>query len=97
MDITNALISLKPNAQWSLNGDSYDGLQWHDKVQSKPTQEEIENEIVRLQQEFETNEYQRNRAKEYPSIVDQLDKLYHDGYDGWKQMITEIKEQYPKP
>jgi hypothetical protein len=27
--------------QWSLNGDSYDGLQWHDTSQ-KPTQEELD-------------------------------------------------------
>jgi hypothetical protein len=37
------------------------------------------------------------RANKYPSIQDQLDTLYHEGYDGWKQRITDIKNQYPKP
>ena len=33
----------------------------------------------------------------YPSIQDQLDALYHQGYDGWKSMIDEVKTRYPKP
>lgn len=41
--------------------------------------------------------YDVNRRMNYPSIADQLDTLYHEGYDGWKATITEIKERYPKP
>lgn len=37
------------------------------------------------------------RERAYPSIADQLDMLYHGGYDAWKAEITAIKEQYPKP
>lgn len=43
------------------------------------------------------NQYKYDRSAAYPTIVDQLDKLYHEGYDGWKAAITAIKEQYPKP
>ena len=42
-------------------------------------------------------QYQRDRASEYPSIVDQLDTLYHGGYDAWKAEIQAVKERYPKP
>ena len=43
------------------------------------------------------NEYQYKRAAEYPSVVDQLDKIYHDGVDKWKEeMIKPIKDKYPK-
>lgn len=42
--IVRALLSLRPGAQWSLNGDTLDGLVWVDKVQSRPTDEEIEAE-----------------------------------------------------
>ena len=43
------------------------------------------------------NEYQYKRAAEYPSVVDQLDKIYHDGIDKWKEeMIKPIKDKYPK-
>ena len=42
------------------------------------------------------NEYQYKRADEYPSIVDQLDEIYHNGIDGWKTKIKAIKDKYPK-
>ena len=37
-----------------------------------------------------------NRAKEYPSIVDQLDDIYHNGIDAWKATIKTTKDKYPK-
>ena len=40
--------------------------------------------------------YKDKRASEYPSIADQLDALYHKGYDGWKAEIEAIKNKYPK-
>ena len=97
MDITNALQSLRPEAEWMVIGDTYEGLQWLDKTQTKPTEEEVNQEIERLQAEYKNNQYQRDRASEYPSIQDQLDTLYHQGYDGWKEMIDEVKNKYPKP
>lgn len=41
--------------------------------------------------------YKYQRAKEYPSIADQLDTLYHQGYDGWKATIEAVKTEFPKP
>jgi hypothetical protein len=40
--------------------------------------------------------YITQRQQEYPSIVDQLDTLYHGGYDAWKAEIEAIKNKYPK-
>ena len=36
------------------------------------------------------------RKKEYPSIADQLDKIYHDGIDEWKKVIKAVKDANPK-
>jgi hypothetical protein len=41
--------------------------------------------------------YKYKRASAYPSIQDQLDTLYHGGYDAWKATITAVKEEFPKP
>lgn len=41
--------------------------------------------------------YKDDRAAEYPSIVDQLDDIYHNGIDGWKETIKATKDKYPKP
>jgi len=96
MDITKALSTLRPGANWFLDGDTYDGLTWLDEIQSKPTKDEIAQEIARLKAEYFKNRYQRERQKEYPPIGEQLDMIYHD-IDAWKAAINSIKEKYPKP
>ena len=98
MKIEQALLSLRPGASWSVDGGTYEGLIWYDENElPPPTEEEILEELDRLQKLWENNQYQRDRKYEYPSIEDQLDTLYHQGYDGWKQMIDLVKNKYPKP
>lgn len=64
---------------------------------------QIQTEIRRLQLEYDSQQYQRNRKEKYPSIGDQLDKLYHDIKSGnlesgtWITAIESVKNQYPKP
>ena len=41
--------------------------------------------------------YKGKRESEYPSIVDQLDDIYHNGIAGWKTTIKVTKDKYPKP
>jgi hypothetical protein len=94
--IDKALINLRPKAQWNLNGDTVDGLQWLDTEQTRPTNQEIANEVARLEAEYDNKEYQRKRAAEYPSFADQFDTIFHDGIDAWKEQINTIKEKYPK-
>jgi hypothetical protein len=95
-EITNAqaIESLMPTADWTLLGDTE--LIWTDTEQTEPTQEEIDAERIRLQAEYDSNAYQRSRAAEYPTIVDQLDDIYHNGVDGWKTTIKVTKDKYPK-
>jgi hypothetical protein len=97
IDIPAALQTLRPNSQWVHRGDTYEGIQWIDKVNEKPTKEEVLAEVERLQAEYDSVEYQRLRAKAYPSFADQFDILYHGGYDAWKASIEAIKNQFPKP
>ncbi len=89
----NALQSLRPGAEWVLRGDE---LEWLDQNQTQPTEAEIQAEIARLEADYTAKEYQRQRAAEYPSIVDQLDLLYHGGMDAWKSAIQAVKDRYPK-
>ena len=37
-----------------------------------------------------------NRKIDYPSIADQLDKIYHSGLTEWKKVIKATKDKYPK-
>jgi len=57
----------------------------------------VQNETDRLQSEFDAQDYARKRDAEYPSIKDQLDKIYHEGIDKWKEdMIKPVKDNHPK-
>ena len=96
-DLASAIVSLRPNSQWSLNGDEYEGLNWLDSNTVQPTKEECLAEMERLKGIYQQRQYHRDRQKAYPSIADQLDRLYHEGYDGWHAMIAEVKTRYPKP
>jgi hypothetical protein len=36
------------------------------------------------------------RAKAYGTISEQLDRLFHEGIDGWKANVQSVKTRYPK-
>jgi len=95
IDISSALLSLRPGAQWTVRGNN---IEWLDTEQTQPTDEEITTEITRLQTEYEDQEYQRLRAAEYPDWGTQLDYIYHHGVEEWKTDIVDpVKARYPKP
>ena len=41
--------------------------------------------------------YIHARHNAYPSIADQLDDMFHNGFDAWKATIQKIKDDNPKP
>jgi hypothetical protein len=102
MDITKALVNLRPGAQWSLNGDEYEGLVWLDETQSKPTKKQVETEVARLQTEYNQQEYQRLRAPEYPDLKELADALYWSSkgdntkLDEYYAKCEAVKLKYPK-
>ena len=62
------------------------GVTWEDIVQKQ----------AELEYQEEVNEYQRQRAAEYPSYADQFDQIYHEGVDAWKATVQAVKDKYPK-
>jgi len=91
--LLEAIQSLRPNAQLVLRGDV---IEWRDTTQTEPTQAEINAEITRLQAEYDSKQYARDRAEAYPAIAEQLDDIYHNGVAGWKASIKAVKDQFPK-
>ena len=93
-DIVDALVSI--GGKFEIK-DTYSTLVWKDDVIPKPTEAEINAEISRLQAEFDSQAYARNRASEYPDLAEQLDYIYHNGIAKWKSdMIKPVKDKYPK-
>lgn len=60
-------------------------------------QSNVDTARVTLDAEYQALDYARKRAAEYPSVVDQLDKMFHSGFQAWKDEIQKVKEKYPKP
>ena len=48
IDMSQALLQLRPGTRWVLKGSAYSGLNWLDETQ-KPTQEEINSKIAELE------------------------------------------------
>ncbi len=94
--IADALLILRPGAQWSINGNVYSGLDWLDTEQTKPTEEEVVQKVAELTYQQEVEVYKEQRAAEYPSYADQFDQIFHDGIDAWKATILEVKRRQPK-
>lgn len=90
-----AISMLEPNAEFVVVDDKE--IRWMSDDITQPTDEAIEAEIVRLKA---IEAYQKPRRESYPPIGEQLDMLYWDQVNGtttWKDSITKIKTDYPKP
>ena len=98
--IEDYLVKVK-NGQWFgwSNPDNkiYANLIVHDGS-TKPTEKECTDGLAALQAawDLENDSYKSKRRAEYPSLVDQLDNIYHNGIDVWKATIKTIKDKYPK-
>jgi hypothetical protein len=91
-----ALLTLRPGAQWTLRGDD---LEWLDTEQTQPSDAEIDAEVARLQAEYEAKEYQRKRAAEYPPMSDYLDAVVKGDQaqiDAYIAACLAVKAKYPK-
>ena len=99
--IEDYLITVK-TGQWFGWSDSknkiYANLLVYDNS-SKPTEKECTDGLAALQTawDLQYDSYKSQRKSEYPSVVDQLDLIYHSGIDAWKAKIKETKDKYPKP
>ena len=65
---------------------------------AKPSESDCTTGLSNLQTawDLENDSYKSKRAAEYPSVVDQLDDIYHNGIDGWKTTIKAVKDKYSK-
>jgi len=95
-EVFDAIKAINPSAKFIVRANSVDQIEWVDGT-TPISKSDIEAKMVVLQNEYNNNKYQRDRQKEYPSLVDQLDDIYHNGIDGWKTTIKATKDKYPKP
>jgi len=87
----NTKVSLQNNSDG--NGDFISS--WSYDI-SEPTIEQLASYETAGNTEEALQTVLKNRRNEYPSIIDQLDDIYHNGIDGWKATIKTTKDKYPK-
>ena len=90
MDLHKAIRSIH-NEVVTINGDTQETI-----VATDIDGNEITINWSQVNAWTDPDEYKYNRQAEYPSIVDQLDDIYHNGIDGWKTTIKAVKDKYPK-
>jgi hypothetical protein len=93
--IAEAITSINPKAEISINDNDINTLLWFNNT-PVISNADILAKQAELQAEYDAKQYQRDRAKEYPSWQDQLDDIYHNGIDGWKTTIKVTKDKYSK-
>lgn len=98
IDYAQILIVNYPTAQWTLNGDSYDGLTWLSDS-PKPSKENLDALWEQTRIALATKEAERKRSAAY---VAEADPLFFKAQRGeatmeeWQAKVAEIKQRYPK-
>jgi len=93
-DILSAILAIDANASCTVKNEDIDNIEWTSTPIAKA---DIQTKMAELSTAYDNLDYARKRKAEYPSIEEQLDKIYNDGIDAWKADIKAIKDKYPKP
>ena len=102
--IGEAILKINPNAVFVVNGGDIDTceIEWLEGT-AEISKADIKTKMAELETAYDNNEYQRDRAKAYAQIKEQLDLLYHDMTAGkldntgeWHKHIKKVKDDNPK-
>lgn len=93
----DAILSLHPGAEVVVRGDV---VEWINPSTAPITEAQIATELTRLQTDYDSKEYQRKRASEYPPMTDYLDGIVKGNtaqVQAYIDACLAVKEKYPKP
>lgn len=96
-------MSLRPNEAWVWRGYDYSGIEWL-SPNPMPTEAEIEQEYIRLLEQYQSQEYSRRRKDEYPALENLIVALWEQIVEGRgsegvveiQKLREAIKTKYPK-
>jgi len=96
--IIKSILSINPKAEVTINANDINQITWHNETTPIPA-----NEILDKQQEliteYNSNQYQRDRAKEYPDFKDYLDGIVKGDQAQIDKYIADclaVKAKFPK-
>ena len=98
IDITQAIVAIKLDAQVSVSANDINQITWHDGNPTNITKEQILAKQTELQVAYDAQDYARNRKAEYDQL-NQFEMQFDDDRDStttWVDKINEIKGRHPK-
>ena len=93
IDVRSAVNSLVPNNASHIENEK---ITLWESIETQPTELEIDAEVIRLQAEYDAQEYARKREVEYPSIQECVHAILYDTLDALQAKRASIKTKYPK-
>ena len=90
--IGKALQNLRPGSKWTVRGGTYDGIEWKDTEQTKPTEEEVNSEIARLQSEEPMKRLRdyRNKLLAESDWMANSDVTMSDAWRTYRQALRDL-------
>ena len=97
-DITDAILQLKPGAEWVFRGTEYSGLEWLDSNQTKPTETEINSKISELDnaEAMRLLRLERDIRIAKTDWRASADLTLSDAWKTYRQALRDITTQTPK-
>ena len=97
-DIGQALLSLRPGAEWVLEGEDYSGLEWLDSSQTKPTETEVNSKISELDnaEAMRLLRIERDARIVKTDWRASSDLTLTDAWKTYRQALRDITTQTPK-
>jgi hypothetical protein len=99
IDYTAILTANYPGAQWTLDGDTYDGLKWLDST-PKPTQAELDALWPATAYNAQVTEVETTRRTQYEAQSDGLFFEWQRGTntkEAWEAAVQAVKDANPYP
>lgn len=98
INLLKAIKAINPNAEFTYTEEDINSIVWENGT-TPISNDDILAKQSELQADYDAKQYQRVRAKAYPSLQEQMDMQYWDSVNGtttWKDAIAQVKADYPK-
>jgi|TARA_R100000479_G_C6246702_1_gene150844 hypothetical protein len=97
--LLKAIKAINPEAEFTYTEEDINSLIWENGT-TPISNDDILAKQLELQADYDAKQYQRDRAKAYPTWQEQMDMQYHDQVNGtttWADAIAKVKSDFPKP
>ena len=97
--IMDAIQALKPGAECTVRGDTYSGIEWLDKSQTKPTEDEVNTKLTELTNAYpmELLREERNRRLQETDWRASSDLTISGDWKAYRQDLRDLPaQQTPK-